>query len=196
MPMASGLKAGLVESMDAVLSAAGGNVPGSGMNLDGETLYLILADMAGKTVLFWYFAFLVFSRTLGERLAKRTAGALIESESWTLPDIWVWFLFLPLTVYLLNGPLAARGIVLLRGVSAYLVSNLILISSAAYAVRGIGVAGRFLSSRGVPLRTQRKILTACVCLVFMPGVNLALLILTAGIGVSELWVNYRFNDKE
>ncbi len=196
LPMADGLKEGLIGSMDSVLTAAGGSLPVSDAGLTGETLFLILADMAGKTALFWYFAFLVFSRTLGERLVGRIAGRKVDKEPWTLPELWVWFLFIPLTVYLLNGPLSVRGVVLLRGMSAYVVSNMILISSAAYAVRGIGIAGRFLSYRGIPFRTQRMILTACAFLVFMPGVNLALLILTAGIGVSELWVNYRFNDKE
>ena len=197
LPLAVGLKDSLINSLDSVLSVAGSPVSASETGLTGESLFLILKDMAGRTILFWYFAFLVFSRWLGEKMAgRRGAGSGRNEISWHLPELWIWFLFLPLTVYLLNGPLSARGIILLKGVSTYLVSNMILITAGAYALRGIGIARNFLSHKGIPERSQRMILTACGFLVFMPGVNLALLILTAGIGVSELWVNYRFNDKE
>ena len=196
LPVTGSLKEGLIESMDLVLASAGDAFSATGTDLTGEVLFMVIADLAGKTVLFWYFAFLVFSRWTGEHLMSRITGRSMKTESWTLPGVWIWFLFIPLTVYLLNGPLSVRGIVLLKGAGSYLVSNMILISSAAYAVRGIGIAGKFLSMRGIPYRTQRMILTACAFLAFMPGVNLGLLILTAGIGVSELWVNYRFNDKE
>jgi hypothetical protein len=203
LPKAYGLKDQIILSLDQILMVSRGlnlseAMTGSSTALNGETLFLILQDLIGSTGFVWYYFFITFSYWMGSQLMSRSKGiqTVKESFSWDLPDIWVWFLFIPLTLFLLDKLFVMRGIHLLGTIPHYAVTNIILISAGAYALRGIKIIQFFLKKREVSRLMQRMMLMTTGFLIVMPGVNLALLILIAGLGVSELWVNYRLFDKE
>lgn len=201
VPAAEGFKDLFIRSLDS-LAAVGQElqltVPGTETFWTGETLYAILTDFAGKTGLFWYSAFLAFSYETGRRIGLygKMRAKEGQGEEWKLPEIWVWLLFIPLTLFLADRLLGRNGASFLEGRILYLVSNMILITSGAYGVRGIGIIRLFLKNRGIAPSLQRLLFMPLIFLLLMPGLNLALLIIVAGIGVSELWVNYRIFDKE
>lgn len=203
LPFTGGLKDQIILSLNQVLSISNElNLTASGLEgeslMNGETLFLILQDMVGSFGLVWYFFFIAFSLWLGQNLMKRRIGADFdtETESWELPEVWIWFLFVPLTLYLVDRLMEVRGIDLLGRVPSYAVSNIVLIAAGCYAVRGLRMIKHFMNKKGLSAQMQRILLMTTGFLIVMPGVNLALLILIAGLGVSELWVNYRIFDKE
>ena len=203
LPFTGGLKDQIILSLNQVLSISNElNLTASGLEgeslMNGETLFLILQDMVGSFGLVWYFFFIAFSLWLGQNLMKRRIGADFdtETESWELPEVWIWFLFVPLTLYLVDRLMEVRGIDLLGRVPSYAVSNIVLIAAGCYAVRGLRMIKRFMNKKGLSAQMQRILLMTTGFLIVMPGINLALLILIAGLGVSELWVNYRIFDKE
>ena len=203
LPFTGGLKDQIILSLNQVLSISNElNLTASGLEgeslMNGETMFLILQDMVGSFGLVWYFFFIAFSLWLGQNLMKRRIGADFdtETESWELPEVWIWFLFVPLTLYLVDRLMEVRGIDLLGRVPSYAVSNIVLIAAGCYAVRGLRMIKHFMNKKGLSAQMQRILLMTTGFLIVMPGVNLALLILIAGLGVSELWVNYRIFDKE
>jgi hypothetical protein len=205
LPFAGGLKDQIILSFNQVLSISKElnlTAPGlEGDNLmNGETMFLQFQDLVGSFGLVWYFFFIAFSLWLGKNIMKRGYGADsdtdTEPESWELPEIWIWFLFVPLTLYLLDRLMEVRGMELLGRIPSYAVSNIVLITAGCYAVRGLGMIKHLMNKKGLSVQMQRLLLMTTGFLIVMPGINLALLILTAGVGVSELWVNYRKFDKE
>ncbi|QEN07632.1 hypothetical protein EXM22_06380 [Oceanispirochaeta crateris] len=200
-PLAQGLREQMIMSLNQILLVSNElNISGvmGDAALDGETLFLILQDLAGSTGLVWYFFFIAFSYWMGMKVVSKSSGAVTErkSENWDLPEVWVWFLFIPLTLFLVNKLMMVRNIHILGILPYYAVTNIILISAGAYAIRGIGIIQSYLNRRSLPRHTQRLMLMTSGFLIVIPGVNLVLLILTAGLGVSELWINYRLFDKE
>ncbi|MDC7232348.1 MAG: hypothetical protein PQJ58_03895 [Spirochaetales bacterium] len=196
LPLAGGLKDQIILSLNQVLGISSGLYPGGAAGedalLSGETLFLLFMDIAGHSGFVWYFFFIAFSLWLGKNIMNRKYGVESETdkESWELPEFWIWFLFIPLTLYLLDRLMEMRGFEILGRIPSYGVSNIVLIASGCYAVRGFGMIKGFMNKKGISVQMQRLLLMSAGFLVVMPGVNLALLILTAGLGVSELWVNY------
>lgn len=197
LPLAGGLKDQIILSLNQVLSISSElKLTGTGFEgenlLNGETLFLIIQDMLGKSGFVWYFFFIAFSLWLGKNIMKRSYRDYSDSntESWKLPEIWIWFLLVPLTFYLLDRLMEVREIELLGRIPSYGVNNIILITAGCYAVRGIGMIRQFLNKKGLSVQMQRMLLMTTGFLIVMPGINLVVLILTAGVGVSELWVNY------
>jgi len=203
LSLMQGLKVQLIQLLDTLLSMSRElqiteSTGLAGGEMSGETLFMILQDLAGRSGLFWYYFFIVFSRWTGNLMMKKVpeADTLDESEEWLLPDGWVWFLFLPLTLFLLNKLLVARGVHFLGILPYYAVTNVTLISAGAYGLRGLRIVQEFLKKRGISRQMRVMFLMTAGFLIVIPGVNLVVLILCAGLGVSELWVNYRIFDKE
>ncbi len=199
-PVLGRLRDQLVPALDQAL-AVGQDLnltsAGNGVGVDGELMLLIVQDLLERTGFAWYFFFIAFSHWLGKNITKRI-GRDDQSgkERWILPEAWIWFLFVPLTVYLLDKLMGRSGRQLLGGISAYAVSNALIISAGSYALRGLGMARAMVSRKGLSVQMQRLLLMTTGFLAVMPGINLVVLILFAGLGVSELWVNYRIFDKE
>jgi len=202
-PLMQGLKEPLIQTLDRLLSISKGSSPmessilGNG-SLNGETLFMILKDLAGRTGFVWYFFFITFSRLMGNMLIRKLPGKdrMVESEEWLLPEVWVWFLFLPLTLFLLNKLLASRGMHFLGILPYYAVTNATLIAAGAYALRGLKILQVFMKKKKISRQLRIMLLMTAGFLIVIPGINLVILILSAGLGVSELWINYRLLDKE
>lgn len=203
LPTTSGLRDQIIISLDQIMMVSKelnltGTVSGSDGGLTGETLFLILQDLAGSTGFVWYFFFIALSHWMGKRMMLRFPDGRndIEQDEWNVPEAGIWFLFIPLTLFMLNKLLLIRGVRLLGTIPYYAVTNLVLIAAGTYGVRGIRIIQAVLKNKGISRQMQRILFMTAGFLIIMPGINLGLLILIAGIGVSELWVNYRLFDKE
>lgn len=123
-------------------------------------------------------------------------SAIAGAADWGFPDNAVWFLFAPLTLFLVNRLLRSSGLHLLKGIPSYVVSNLLFIMSGLFGIKGLQIIRRMFRTWKVPRQINLMLFLALCMLAAVPGVNLILLIVVAGLGVSELWVNYRIFDKE
>jgi hypothetical protein len=158
-----------------------------------------MKDFLGSTALALYFFFISYSWWSGNRLAfrlGRISGEEGRGNDWDFPDSFVWLLFIPLTVLLAGRLLGQRGISFPGGPLEYLISNLLLIMGGLYGIKGIGIIGGFLRKWNIPRQFRVLFVILTAFLIAVPGVNLVVIILIAGLGVSELWVNYRIFDKE
>ena len=172
---------------------------GGGFQIEGETLYLLLKDFFSRYVLALFFFFLSYSWWVSYRLFLRMGNQEKITEgaaNWDFPDHAVWLLFVPLTLLLGNRLMDQSGLSLLTGIPSYAVSNLLIIMGGLYAIKGIQIIQRLFRKWNIPRQLNLPLLLLLGMLIVIPGVNLVLLVVMAGLGVSELWVNYRIFDKE
>ncbi len=179
------------------LSLAGG--PDGSMAIQGATLNLMIKDMFGRSVLAVFFFFMIYTWWSSSRLFLRMVKGRKKDQNsgnWDFPEQAVWLLFIPLTLVLAERLLNQSGVFLLRGIPAYVVSNLLFIMSGLYGIRGIKIILQFIRRWNIPRQMNLLLILMLGMLIAVPGVNLILLVIVAGLGVSELWVNYRIFDKE
>jgi hypothetical protein len=202
-PFAGALEGPIIENLDRMaqavssLSLAGEN--GGVLPVQGEILYYLLKDFFGRFVLAIFFFFLIYSWWSSYRLYLRmgaSENSLKGVSNWDIPDHAVWLLFVPLTLLLGNRLLQQSGLSLLTGIPSYAVSNLLVIMGGLYALKGIQIIQRFFRKWNIPRQLNLPLMLILGILIAVPGVNLVLLVVMAGLGVSELWVNYRIFDKE
>ena len=203
IPFAGAVETQFSETLDRMsrlassLSLAGGS-DGS-MLIQGETLNLVIKDMFGRSVLAVFFFFMIYTWWSSSRLFLRMEKGQkkeYDGRDWDFPEQAVWLLFIPLTLILADRLLNQSGVFLLKGIPAYVVSNLLFIMSGLYGIRGIKIILRFFRRWNIPRQMNLLLILILGMLIAVPGVNLILLVIVAGLGVSELWVNYRIFDKE
>jgi hypothetical protein len=200
-PFADGLESRIVGSIDKMTELMNSlSIPTETEGtvlLQEETFFLMVKDVFGRSVLAVFFFFLCYSWWSSSLLYQRMGGKMTpETTNWSLPDGAVWFLFLPLTVFLVDRLLNGSGLILLKGIPAYAVSNLLFIMGGLFGIKGLQIIRVMFRKWNVPRQMNLMLFLAMGMLAVIPGVNLILLIVVAGLGVSELWVNYRIFDKE
>ncbi|OQY34860.1 MAG: hypothetical protein B6241_02980 [Spirochaetaceae bacterium 4572_59] len=169
------------------------------VSIQGETLYLMMKDLFGRSGLALFFFFIAYSWWGSYKMSLRMGMKkedLKNISNWDMPDSAVWLLFVPLTVLLIGRLTSQSGAILLRGIPLYFISNLLFIMTGLYGIRGIQIILKVFRKWNIPRQMNLILVLAIAMLIAVPGVNLVLLILVAGLGVSELWVNYRIFDKE
>ena len=203
IPFAGAVETQFSETLDKMshlassLSLAGGS-DGS-MLIQGETLNLVIKDMFGRSVLAVFFFFMIYTWWSSSRLflrMEKDRKKEHDSRDWDFPEQAVWLLFIPLTLILADRLLNQSGVYLLKGIPAYAVSNLLFIMSGLYGIRGIKIILQFFRRWNIPRQMNLLLILILGMLIAVPGLNLILLVIVAGLGVSELWVNYRIFDKE
>jgi uncharacterized protein YybS (DUF2232 family) len=108
-------------------------------------------------------------RRFGRWEAKRPG---VPFSSWSIPDSWVWGFILALLLYLLPDPYKRVGL------------NLLLASLGLYLLQGIAISSSLFRRWRLPVPLQIPI----YLLSFMQPF---LLLFFAGIGIFDVWVNFR-----
>ncbi|MBN2655682.1 MAG: DUF2232 domain-containing protein [Spirochaetales bacterium] len=187
-----------IESALAVLQQAfpGDSVVGS---ISADGMFRIFRNSFLSSYLAVYCLFLALSWRLGLRIGLRSVGRENEQpklQELNVPDRLIWFLFIPLTLVLLRMLLNGKGMNLDPGIAGFAVSNSLYIAGALYGLQGFGLLQYLMARKNVNpgIRRMTGWLIPLSLLIF--PLNLAVIFLLPGLGVSELWINYRHNDKE
>lgn len=121
------------------------------------------------------YGLLLLTTLLGLVLAARGNYSISGKpfDKWKVPELWIW------------GLIAGGGGVLLAdGIVSVVALNLLVVMLALYFLQGLAIVRYFFSSRRVPplLRTLGYVLLATLN---------PLPVLVAGIGVFDLWIDFR-----
>ncbi|MBB6481303.1 DUF2232 domain-containing protein [Spirochaeta isovalerica] len=187
-----------IESALAMLQQAfqGDAVVGS---ITAEGMFRIFKDSFLSSYLAVYCFFVALTWRLGLRIGLKSIGRENEQpklQELNVPDRLVWFLFIPLTLVLLRMLLNGKGFDMDLGIAGFAVSNSLYIAGALYGLQGFGLLQFLMARKQVNPGVRRMTgwLLPLSLLIF--PLNLAVIFLLPGLGVSELWINYRHNDKE
>lgn len=191
----------MIDTVDSFLvmlkgASAENNIFGA---LTPEGMYALIRDSFLGSFLFVYFAFLALTIRVGSSFALRTMGRTGRKTrlmEFNVPERLVWFLFIPLTIVLLQLLLSGRGWSWDTGIIGFAVSNCLYIMGVLYGLQGFGLVQYLLEKKNVNPRLRGMAgWMIPLSLIFFP-LNLIVILLLPGLGVSELWINYRHNDKE
>lgn len=191
----------MTELIDSVLVVLNGASPESSIfsSLSADDMYNLFKFYFLNSFLAVYFFLLTITWWLGRRIGFKSMGQpsmapkIVEFD---VPEKLVWFFFVPLTVVLLNVLLENKGMKLELGMVGFAVSNSLYIMGALYALHGLGLAQYLLEKRKANLGMRRLSGLFLIIMVLIFPLNIILVFLLTGLGVSELWINYRHKDKE
>lgn len=121
------------------------------------------------------YGLLLLITQLGLALAARARYSIpgIPFDQWKVPELWIWGLIL-----------SGIGVLLAEGSLATAALNLLVVMLALYFLQGLAIVRYFFRTRRVsaPLRTLGYVLLATLN---------PLPVLVAGIGVFDLWIDFR-----
>lgn len=121
------------------------------------------------------YGLLLLITQLGLSLAARSRYRIpgIPFDQWKVPEVWIWGLIF-----------SGAGVLFAKGSLATAALNLLVVMLALYFLQGLAIVKYFFRTRRVsaPLRTLGYILLATLN---------PLPVLVAGIGVFDLWIDFR-----
>ena len=121
------------------------------------------------------YGLLLLITLLGLVLAARSRYSIpgIPFDHWKVPELWIWGLIL-----------AGIGVLLTDGILAMVALNLLVVMLALYFLQGLAIVRYFFRIRRVSpvLRTLGYVLLATLN---------PLPVLVAGIGIFDLWIDFR-----
>ncbi|APG26513.1 hypothetical protein A7E78_00710 [Syntrophotalea acetylenivorans] len=121
------------------------------------------------------YGLLLLITQLGLSLAARSRYSIpgIPFDQWKVPEVWIWGLIL-----------SGAGVLLANGGLETAALNLLVVMLALYFLQGLAIVKYFFRTRRVstPLRTLGYVLLATLN---------PLPVLVAGIGVFDLWIDFR-----
>ncbi|MBN1685057.1 MAG: DUF2232 domain-containing protein [Spirochaetales bacterium] len=181
---------GQVESIARLfqLSIEGSEAGGATVDVDYLTGYI--TEMLLRNYLFVYFLSVAGSIWAGRKIAGRISGIRAPGlREFRLPDKMIWPLLgawaLVLVDYLV-------GI----GAVAYAAWNIGSLMLFVYGMQGIGIVQTLLDRRNASKYLRVLLVAGIAVLIIWPGVNLVILIGLPVLGVSELWIHFRKEQKE
>jgi len=191
----------MTEQINSVLVVLNGASPESTIfsSLNADDMYNLFKFYFLNSFLAVYFFLLALTWWLGRRIGFKSMGQPAKAPKiveFDVPEKLVWFFFVPLTVVLLNVLLENKGMKLELGIVGFAVSNSLYIMGALYALHGLGLARFLLEKRNVYSGMKRLSGLFLIIMVLIFPLNVILFFLLTGLGVSELWINYRHKDKE
>ena len=197
----------MIDQLDSVLVVLNGASPegpvdsGSSIfsSLTADDMYNIFKDFILKSFLAIYFFLLASTWWLGRRFGHRSIGKSFMTptiKEFYVPEKLVWFFFVPLTIVLLNVLLESKGTRLELGLVEFAVSNCLYVMGTLYALQGFGLVQYLMEKKNISPRIRRLSGIFLVFSIFIFPLNLIFSLLLPGLGVSELWINYRHKDKE
>jgi hypothetical protein len=160
--------------------------------VSAESLMQAVREILSRSFLFSYFVVLAFAWRAGSALGARSVGrapGFRPLKDFRLPDGYIWPLIASLAVVALNEVVSVGALEL----AAW---NLLLIMALLYGLSGIGILRFLLSRYRLPPGLRWLLVGAMIVMALTPRLNLAVAVLVPGLGVSEIWVNYRKERSE
>ena len=153
--------------------------------VDAEIVYNIIKRTIMRSYLFLYFIILSGSWWISSiKIINGKWSSRLSLKVFSLPEFLVWPLIIALTTVVI-------GYKINMGFLGYIGWNLLLIIVTLYGLRGIGIIQSLLLALNVPRFLRLFIYMTIVLLLMQPGLKFIVLIAVPGLGVSEIWVNYK-----
>lgn len=175
----------------AINNSQAETLPGAVQPIQTETVLEYIRMVMRRTYLFYYFLILTFNWWLGTIIGARSVGkrpGLTRIAEFKLPDRYVWPLIASLALVVLNIVAPIRPLEVLAW-------NALLILGFLYAVAGLGIIRHLLRKLNVRPRVRWLLIIAIVVLAMTPRIGIVILILLPGLGVSEVWLKYRREER-
>ncbi len=145
-----------------------------------------------RSYIFDYFALLGFSWWVGTAISNKSTIMLgmtperkiTRISEFKLPEYYVWPLIINLALVLIDFKLKL-------GLIGYLAWNLLLTLAVLYAVQGIAILNFLFKYFRVNAGLKFIVYFTLIILLFTPKINILILILIPGLGISEIWIKYR-----
>ena len=153
--------------------------------IDAGTVYGIIRKAVLRSYLFAYFAILSVSWWFGSSgIRNGRWKSSFSPSSFSLPEYMVWPLIAALSIVVLDYRVST-------GFAGYLAWNILLIMAALYGARGLGILNGLMTAANLPRGLRMLIVFTIVLILMQPGLNYLVLIGVPGLGVSELWINFK-----
>ena len=180
--------------VDYIVSALYGSPEAAETGLDGgmlgrifnpEAMMETLKEVVLRNYLFSFFLLLTLNWRLGFGLGLRTRRERPPSlKGFFLPDKMIWILLISWAgilgdIFFGVGPLG------------YFVWNAGLIFLFLYGLQGMGIIQHLLSRAEMTRGLQLFIIVMIIVVLFIPFLNILLIIGIPIFGVSEIWIKYR-----
>lgn len=163
---------------------------GSGL-FQAESLMRISRTFLLRSYLFDYFLLLTFSWWLGTVIGARSVGkktGITRVADFKLPDTYIWPLIASLGLVLGTLLVPVEFLEILAW-------NSLLILMFLYGVAGLGILRFLFKKLKIPMGFRWLLILAIIILVMTPRINFIILILVPGLGVSEIWLKYRREER-
>jgi hypothetical protein len=184
--------AAIVQATNSAISnAQSETLPGVVQPIQTEALLGFIATVMRRTYLFYYFLVLTFSWWLGTIIGARSMGkqpGLTRIADFKLPDNFVWPLIAALALVVLNLVIPVRPLEVIAW-------NALLIFVFLYGISGLGIIRYLLKKRNVRPGVRWLLIIGIIILAMTPRIGIAVLILIPGLGVSEVWLKYRREER-
>jgi hypothetical protein len=157
-----------------------------------EALMEAVREFLWRSFLFGYFFVLAFAWRVGSAIGARTIGqkaGFRPLRDFSMPDSYIWPLIGSLAVVAVN-------LVVPLGVLELAAWNLLLIMALLYGLTGLGIIRFLLRKYRLPPALRWLLVGGIVVMALTPRLNLAVMVLVPGLGVSEIWVKYRKERSE
>jgi len=157
-------------------------------DIDALTAYVV--RMLLRNYLFVYFIIIAGSVWAGRRIAARMAGeGAAGLRSLHVSDWLIWPLLVSWALVLVDFWVGTGAV----GHAAWNIGSIMLF---VYGMQGIGIMQAFLDRRNVPRHLRILLGAGMAAMIFLPGVNLVILVGLPVLGVLELWIHFRKRQEE
>jgi hypothetical protein len=182
----------LVQSTNSAISnSRPETLPVAVQPIQTESLLRFISMVLRRTYLFYYFLILTFSWWMGTIIGARSMGnhpGLTRIADFKLPDRYVWPLIASLALVVMNLLIPSQPLEILSW-------NALLILVFLYGVSGLGIIRFLLRKRNVRPGVRWLLIMAIVFLAMTPRIGIVVFILVPGLGVSEVWLKYRREER-
>ena len=197
----------MLDQLDSVLVMLNGasqessGLSGSSLfsSVSAEDMFNLFKFYFLNSFLAMYFFLLALTWWIGNKFSFRSMKMISKTPTireFNVPEKLVWFFFVPLTIVLLNVLLESKGMKVETGLFGFAVSNSLYIMGALYGLQGVSLAQFFMMKRNLNPRMRRLSGMFLIISIFIFPLNIIFALILPGLGVSELWINYRHKDKE
>jgi len=175
----------------AISSTQSEALPIATQPIQTESLLRFISMVMRRTYLFYYFLILTFGWWLGTIIGVRSMGRhpdLTRIADFKLPDRYVWPLIASLALVVLNLLVPLEPLEILAW-------NALLIFVFLYGISGLGIVRFLLKKLKVRPGVRWLLIIGIIILALTPRIGIAVLILIPGLGVSEVWLKYRREER-
>lgn len=154
-------------------------------SIDVETVYTAVKKTVMRGYLFAYFVIISGSWWIGSSgLKNGKLQSCFKPALFTLPEYMVWPLILSLSAVVMDYKINT-------GFIGHFGWNILLVMVTLYGFRGLGIIQGLMTAYSLPASLRVLVVFSIVLFLMQPGLNLIILIGLPGLGVSEIWINYK-----
>ena len=191
----------MLDQLDSVLVMLNGASSENSIfgSVSAEDMYNLFKFYFLNSFLAMYFFLLALTWWMGSRFGFRSMKAISRTPTireFNVPEKLVWFFFVPLTIVLLNVLLERKGMKIETGLFGFAVSNSLYIMGTLYGLQGVSLVQFFMEKRNLNRGMKRMSGIFLIISFFIFPLNIIFALILPGLGVSELWINYRHKEKE